>query len=178
MANKWGKKWKQWQILFSWAPKSLWMVTAAMKFRDICSLEDSESHSVGPNSFVTPWTIESMEFSRSAYWSVFPFPSPADLPYLCYFAIFLIIRELEECLGHDRNTINNTVHWMEGIYLYSWIFWDVVGPGKKLSISGRKSNVFYEQWKYSETSIFRLWTESIFHLCSIYLKMIDTVLTL
>ena len=25
-----GKKWKQWQILFSWAPKSLQMVTAAM----------------------------------------------------------------------------------------------------------------------------------------------------
>ena len=22
------KKWKQWQILFSWAPKSLWMVNA------------------------------------------------------------------------------------------------------------------------------------------------------
>ena len=29
---KWkGGKWKKWQILFSWAPKSLWMVTAAMK---------------------------------------------------------------------------------------------------------------------------------------------------
>ena len=28
-----GKKWKQWQILFSWAPKSLQTVTAAMKFR-------------------------------------------------------------------------------------------------------------------------------------------------
>ena len=26
-----GQKWKQWQILFSWAPKSLWIVTAAMK---------------------------------------------------------------------------------------------------------------------------------------------------
>ena len=26
-----GKKWKQWQTLFSWAPKSLWMVTAAWK---------------------------------------------------------------------------------------------------------------------------------------------------
>ena len=25
-----GKKWKQWQILFSWAPKSLWTVTAAI----------------------------------------------------------------------------------------------------------------------------------------------------
>ena len=33
MANKWGKKWKQWQTLFSWAPKSLQMVTAAMKFK-------------------------------------------------------------------------------------------------------------------------------------------------
>jgi len=27
-----GKKWKQRQTLFFWAPKSLWMVTAAMKF--------------------------------------------------------------------------------------------------------------------------------------------------
>ena len=26
-----GKKEKQWQILFSWAPKSLWMVTSALK---------------------------------------------------------------------------------------------------------------------------------------------------
>ena len=29
-----GKKWKQWQILFSWALKSLWMVTAVMKLKD------------------------------------------------------------------------------------------------------------------------------------------------
>ena len=36
-----GKKWKQWQILFSWAPKSLWMVTAAMKLKDSCSLEEN-----------------------------------------------------------------------------------------------------------------------------------------
>ena len=28
------------QILFSWAPKSLWMVTAAMKLKDACSLEE------------------------------------------------------------------------------------------------------------------------------------------
>ena len=33
-----GKKWKQWRILFSWTPKSLWTVTAAKKFRDTCSL--------------------------------------------------------------------------------------------------------------------------------------------
>ena len=30
-----GKKWKQWQILFSWAPKWLQMVTAAMKLKDL-----------------------------------------------------------------------------------------------------------------------------------------------
>jgi len=28
------------QILFSWAPKSLQMVTAAMKLKDACSLEE------------------------------------------------------------------------------------------------------------------------------------------
>jgi len=33
-----GEKCKQWQILFSWAPKSLWMVSAAMKFKKIKSL--------------------------------------------------------------------------------------------------------------------------------------------
>ena len=34
-----GKQWKQWQILFSWAPKSLKTVTADMKLKDSCSLE-------------------------------------------------------------------------------------------------------------------------------------------
>ena len=31
-----GKKWKQWEILLPWAPKSLWMVTAATKLKDAC----------------------------------------------------------------------------------------------------------------------------------------------
>ena len=35
-----GKQWKQWQTLFSWAPKSLQMVTVAMKLKDACSLEE------------------------------------------------------------------------------------------------------------------------------------------
>ena len=33
-----GKQWKQWQTFFSWAPKSLQMVTAAMKLKGTCSL--------------------------------------------------------------------------------------------------------------------------------------------
>ena len=35
-----GEKWKPWQTLFSWAPKSLQMVTVAMKLKDACSLEE------------------------------------------------------------------------------------------------------------------------------------------
>ena len=35
-----GKQWKQWQTLFWEAPKSLQMVTVAMKLKDICSLEE------------------------------------------------------------------------------------------------------------------------------------------
>ena len=34
-----GKQWKQCQTLFFWAPKSLQMVTAAMKLKDTHSLE-------------------------------------------------------------------------------------------------------------------------------------------
>ena len=35
MANRWRQKWKQWETLISWAPKSLQMVTAAMKLRHL-----------------------------------------------------------------------------------------------------------------------------------------------
>ena len=34
------KQWKQWQTLFFWAPKSLQMVTLAMKLKDTYSLEE------------------------------------------------------------------------------------------------------------------------------------------
>ena len=37
--QKMGKQWKQWLTLFFWAPKSLQMVTAAMKLKDAYSLE-------------------------------------------------------------------------------------------------------------------------------------------
>ena len=35
-----GEKWKQKQILFSWAPKSLQMVTKAMNLKDACFLKE------------------------------------------------------------------------------------------------------------------------------------------
>ena len=35
-----GKQWKQWKTVFSWAPKSLQMVSEAMKLKDACSSEE------------------------------------------------------------------------------------------------------------------------------------------
>ena len=46
--------WKQWQISFSWAPKSLQTVTAATKLKDTCSLEESVQSVMSDSE--TPWT--------------------------------------------------------------------------------------------------------------------------
>ena len=35
-----GRQWKRWRTFFLGAPKSLEMVTAAMKLKDTCSLEE------------------------------------------------------------------------------------------------------------------------------------------
>ena len=35
-----GNLWRPWQALFTWVPKSLQMVTAAMKLKDASSLEE------------------------------------------------------------------------------------------------------------------------------------------
>ena len=34
------RKVEAWQILFSWAPESLWTMTAAMKLKDACFFEE------------------------------------------------------------------------------------------------------------------------------------------
>ena len=92
MAEK-RKKWKQWQILFSWVPKSLWIVIAAMKLKDICSFKEklwqtcmllAKSLQWYPILF-TPRTVTyqpplSMGFSRQEYWSGLLCPPPGDLP--------------------------------------------------------------------------------------------------
>ena len=39
MGNRWGKKWKQWLILFPWVPKSLGTIAASTKLKYAFSLE-------------------------------------------------------------------------------------------------------------------------------------------
>ena len=83
-----GKQWKQCQTLFFWAPKSLQMVTAAMKLKDAYSLEGKLwstyamlSHFSRVRLCATPYTAPhqappSLGFSRQEHWSGLPFPSP------------------------------------------------------------------------------------------------------
>jgi len=40
MANKWGNNGSSERVLFSWVPKSLQMVTAAVKLKDAYSLKE------------------------------------------------------------------------------------------------------------------------------------------
>jgi len=62
-----GNKWKQWETLFWGAPKSLQMVTRAMKLKDTCSLEEKRQCigggaitivSLSPQARMGSWTIE------------------------------------------------------------------------------------------------------------------------
>ena len=68
-----GKKWKQWYTLFSWAPKSLWIVTAAIKLKYACSLKNYDK----PRQCTKKWrhyfadrglSSQSYGFSSSHVW--------------------------------------------------------------------------------------------------------------
>ena len=86
-----GEKWKQWQVLFSWALKSLWMVTAAMKWKDWMKSYDksrkyikkqrhhfadkgSDSQNYGfPSSHVWMWELDQKEgwgMKNWCFWTV------------------------------------------------------------------------------------------------------------
>ena len=42
MANRWGSNGNSDRTLFSWAPRSLWTVTAARKLKEACSLKEKQ----------------------------------------------------------------------------------------------------------------------------------------
>ena len=77
------------QLRHTYSAKSLWQSLRKFIFpQNVFKLvlphtmkvkNESQSHSVVSDS-ATPWTIESMEFSRPEYWSGQPFSSPGCLP--------------------------------------------------------------------------------------------------
>ena len=69
--------------------------------------------------FATPWTIQSMEFSRPKYWSGEPFPSPGDLPdsgIKSRSPVLQVDSLPAEPLGKPQNT------GMDSLSLFQWIF--------------------------------------------------------
>ena len=91
-----GKQWKQWQTLFSQAPKSLQMVTAAMKLKDACSLEEK-----------LPKNLDGMLKSRDI---TLPTKSPCSQSY---------------GFSRSHAWIWELTH-KEGWVLKNWCFWTVV----------------------------------------------------
>ena len=84
-----GKQWKQGETLFSWAPKLLQMVTAAMKLKHFLLGREIMTNLLllllscftRVRLCATPLTAAhqaplSLGFSRQEYWSGLPFPSP------------------------------------------------------------------------------------------------------
>ena len=64
-----GKQWKQWEILFLGAPKSLWTVTAAMNWKMLASWKKNYNK---PSSILKSWDITLLTnihiFSSSHVW--------------------------------------------------------------------------------------------------------------
>ena len=59
---------KSWTRLSDWSEVN-WKINMKVKWKSTTRVW----------LFVTPWTIQSMEFYRPEYWSGWPIPSPADL---------------------------------------------------------------------------------------------------
>ena len=83
---------RQWKTSFSWVPKSLWTVTAAMKLQDLVPWKKSYDKPLclvdqlcptlcdpmdcsPPGRLLCPWW-----FSQKEYWSGLPCSPPEDLP--------------------------------------------------------------------------------------------------
>ena len=62
MANRWGNNGNS-ETLFSWAPKSLQMVTAAMKLKDTCSFGKESTCNVG-DLVSTPQTQKELDMTE------------------------------------------------------------------------------------------------------------------
>ena len=62
--------------------ESRWRFSFRIMWSDLSLESESESRSVWlfATPWTTPWTIQSMEFSRPEYWRGWPFHSPEDLP--------------------------------------------------------------------------------------------------
>jgi len=105
-----GKKWKKWQILFSWAPKSLWTVTVAMKLKDVCSLEEKLQQHIkkrGHHFANKGLYSQSYDFSSSHVWMWDLDHNEGWMPKNWCFQIVVLVKTLESPLdSKDIKPVN------------------------------------------------------------------------
>ena len=119
--------------------------------------------------FVTPWTIQSMKFSRPEYWSGQPFPSPGDLPNPGIeprsptLQVFSLPAEPQ---GKPKNTGAGSLSLLQGIFLTQesnrgflhsrWILYQLSYQGSPWSCS-RVFNLKYvkrlDKWRRLSTDL-------------------------
>ena len=105
-----GKKWKKWQILVSWAPKSLWTVTVAMKLKDVCSLEEKLRQHIkkrGHHFANKGLYSQSYDFSSSHVWMWDLDHNEGWMPKNWCFQIVVLVKTLESLLdSKDIKPVN------------------------------------------------------------------------
>ena len=113
----------------------------------------SESESLN-QLFMTPWTIESMEFSRPEYWSGYSllqgiFPTQGSNPGLTQGIQILYPAEPQ---GKSKNTGGGSLSLLQGIFLTQELNWGLLHCGRilyQLNYQGhlvyriRKSEIFF-----------------------------------
>ena len=126
-----GEKWKQGEILFSWAPKSLQMVTAAMKLKDVCSLEEKlwqpRQHIKKQRHYIADKSphSQSYAFSSSHVWMwELDHKEGWVLKNWCFQTVMLE-KTLEESLGQQGTQTSQSlrksalnIHWKD--WCWSW----------------------------------------------------------
>ena len=96
---------------------------------------------------VTPWTIQSMEFSRPEYWSEQPFLSPGDLPNPGIKPRSPAMQSdslPDEPQGKPKNTGVGSLSLLQGIFLTQESNWGLLHCGQilhQLSYRGSPENV-------------------------------------
>ena len=89
-----GETWKQWQTLFSWAPESLQMVTAAIKLKDAPwkkTYDQSRQHIKKPRHYFANKgpSSQSYGFSSSHVWKELDYKESWAPKNVCFWTVVL-----------------------------------------------------------------------------------------
>ena len=159
MANRWGNNGNSETLYFFLAPKSLQMVTAAMKLKDICSLEKSYDQ---PRQHIAPW--------RKAMTNLDGILKSSDVPlsrnvHVVKAMVFPVVM-----YGYESWATKKAEHWrIDAFELWYWRrLLRVPWTAKRYNQSiWKKSvlNIHWKDWCWSwNSNILGTWCKELTHL--------------